>query len=398
MLSKHNRKRRRTNHFVVAPMRAYPGHARLVTCCAIDRAGVRMASGSRDCSVRLYDFQGTGTNGLAFRTLMPQRGHAVVGLSYSPTGAQCLAATGSAKSCIFDRNGRVVLVCVKGDPYRMDMGQTRGHVSALTGCEWSPRDKAAILTCSTDGSARIWDVEKGEISALENELVCSRVLKARSVRGGQCGRPAGGLSACAFSRCGNRVCCAAQDGTLQLWALRKKTTQGPDVVLRRPTISDGGMQGATGICWSNDGRLLASRGGGSASLNGDGGVFLWDTRKLKAPVKAFRGLPNYASNTSVCFCSDAGILCTCTSGMEAMHSGNSHAAAAMPGKVVFLETKTANSSPLLILGLRKEQNNTYGVCVNWHPLLQHVFFTASDGCTRAISWLFISECCQRVRR
>lgn len=381
-------------------MKAYQGQ-RLVTCCDVDRAGARMATGSRDSSVRLYDFHGMDASGIAFRAFQPQQGHAVVGLSYSPTGAQCVAATGSSKGCVFDRNGRGVLVCVKGDPYRADMGQTRGHVSALTGCGWSPREKAKILTCSTDGSARIWDVEKGEISRLEKELVCSQVLKARSLRGGRGGRPAGGLSACAFSPCGTRVCGAAQDGTLQLWALRKASARGPDVVVRSPAAQEHNMpgvsaslRGATGVCWSGDGRWIASRGVGSAARSGGGCVLLWDTRKLKIPVKSFAGLANNISGTSVCFCTGAGVMATCTSGAACGPKVAGTAAETVaPGKVVFLDTKTANTAPLLILGLRSShQANTCGVSVKWHPVLRQLFFTASDGCTRAISWSFVLHC------
>ncbi len=48
---------------------------------------------------------------------------------------------------------------MKGDPYIRDMRHTKGHVGALTGCQWHPQDKKTFLTTSVDGTVRIWNTD-----------------------------------------------------------------------------------------------------------------------------------------------------------------------------------------------------------------------------------------------
>lgn len=50
-----------------------------------------------------------------------------------------------------DRDGTEILECVKGDQYIVDMARTKGHVAALTGGMFNPKQKNTFLTCSDDG-------------------------------------------------------------------------------------------------------------------------------------------------------------------------------------------------------------------------------------------------------
>lgn len=38
------------------------------------------------------------------------------------------------------------------------MASTKGHVTRVTGGDWHPTKKNEMLTCSVDGSVRIWDL------------------------------------------------------------------------------------------------------------------------------------------------------------------------------------------------------------------------------------------------
>lgn len=47
---------------------------------------------------------------------------------------------------------------VKGDPYITDMANTKGHTALVTGGQWHPTEKNIMMTCSYDGTMRIWDL------------------------------------------------------------------------------------------------------------------------------------------------------------------------------------------------------------------------------------------------
>ncbi len=57
-----------------------------MTALAVDRAGARVLSGSRDYSLRMFDFNGMNSTMRAFRTLQPADGHPINAVSWSPTG------------------------------------------------------------------------------------------------------------------------------------------------------------------------------------------------------------------------------------------------------------------------------------------------------------------------
>ncbi|KAL4721633.1 hypothetical protein ACJJTC_014708 [Scirpophaga incertulas] len=93
---------------------------------------------------------------LAFRNMTPCQNHPIKALQYSSTGDAILVVSGSAQAKVLDRDGFEILECVKGDQYIADMARTKGHTASLnTGC-WHPHIREEFLTCSRDGSIRIW--------------------------------------------------------------------------------------------------------------------------------------------------------------------------------------------------------------------------------------------------
>jgi WD40 repeat protein len=77
------------------------GHYKLVSAIDIDRAGARVLTGGMDYNVHLYDFNGMKADGKPFRELMPQDGHPVNAVSFSPSGDAFICITGEprAKVC-----------------------------------------------------------------------------------------------------------------------------------------------------------------------------------------------------------------------------------------------------------------------------------------------------------
>jgi len=52
----------------------------------IDHSGSRLLSGSRDNSVRIFDFNGMKSTMRSFRKFDPSEGHPMLAVSWSPTG------------------------------------------------------------------------------------------------------------------------------------------------------------------------------------------------------------------------------------------------------------------------------------------------------------------------
>lgn len=92
-----------------------------VTALCIDPPGVRLASGSVDYEVRLWDFAGMDQTLQSFRTLNPCGNHPIKCVKYSPTGDRLLVISGMSQAKVLDRDGHELWECVKGDQYISDM-------------------------------------------------------------------------------------------------------------------------------------------------------------------------------------------------------------------------------------------------------------------------------------
>jgi len=92
-----------------------------VSALCIDPPGVRLASGSVDYDVRLWDFAGMDQTLQSFRTLTPCGNHPIKFLKYSPTGDRLLVISGMSQAKVLDRDGHELWECVKGDQYISDM-------------------------------------------------------------------------------------------------------------------------------------------------------------------------------------------------------------------------------------------------------------------------------------
>lgn len=92
-----------------------------VSALCIDPPGVRLATGSVDYEVRLWDFAGMDQTLQSFRTLTPCGNHPIKFLKYSPTGDRLLVISGMSQAKVLDRDGHELWECVKGDQYISDM-------------------------------------------------------------------------------------------------------------------------------------------------------------------------------------------------------------------------------------------------------------------------------------
>lgn len=174
-----------------ALVRTLEGHTDEVFCCAISPNGARVASGSADCTIKVWEI----ASGQLERTLI---GHAkapffpIRAIAFSPAGTLLVSggdlemivwdvASGvtrsrfdtpnGVKDCVFSHDGSSV-ISVSGDglnEWDLDTGRTRRTLPEAHGetCCISP-DGAHVLVSGLAGPLDVWDLSRGERVALYN--------------------------------------------------------------------------------------------------------------------------------------------------------------------------------------------------------------------------------------
>jgi WD repeat-containing protein 70 len=157
--------------------------------------------------VKLWDFNGMDTSFSPFRTLNPWEGYHISEVCFSNRGDTFIVTSGASHPKLFDRDGSELAEFCSGDMYIRDLKKTRGHVGPLTGCHWHPRDREIFMTCSSDGTMRVWNVEDRRTQ--KHVIVPKRTSTASR------------LDACIntakFSSDGALIAGCRQDGSISWW-------------------------------------------------------------------------------------------------------------------------------------------------------------------------------------
>ncbi|RDD44206.1 WD repeat-containing protein 70 [Trichoplax sp. H2] len=260
-----------------------------VSAVAIDRGGGRIATGGVDYDVKLWDFGGMAAALQSFRTVTPCESHQIKSLQFSSTGDKILVASGSAQAKVLDRDGMEIMECVKGDQYLSDMASTKGHVAMLHRACWDPFTNEEFMTCSDDGTLRLWDVN--------NSKKHKTIIKTK----GSDGRRTIPTT-CTYSKGRRLVAGGCQDGSLQLWDPKKPLVR-PAVLIKGAHANGSDI---SSISFRASGQVLASRAC-------DDTLKVWDVRSTKKPLFVANDLVNLYSMTSCLFSPDETFLATGTS-------------------------------------------------------------------------------------
>ncbi|GMF34762.1 unnamed protein product [Phytophthora lilii] len=331
-------------------------HSKALACIAVDTPGARVATGSMDYHVKLWDFAGMARHVRPFRDIEVDEGHPLVAVSYSPSGDRLLAVTGSCQPKVLTREGVEELQFAKGDMYVVDMANTNGHTHATTSGQWHPTVRDQMITSSLDGTVRLWSLGGKQTF---DKLINKSVFKFKDRRGRRCG-----VTTCRFNSDGTLVAGATMDGQIQCIDPRKAYA-GAALTFRDAHADGGGDVGVSSIRFSPDGRCMASRS------CADDTVKIWDLRKTKQSVKEFRGIE--------------GVFGTCNLAFN--HNGTAIAAGTcvrkgkgLRGQVLFLDVHTPGlMEPIARIDMKEDES---AVCVEWHHGINQVFVGSSTGACR----------------
>ncbi|GBP49765.1 Gastrulation defective protein 1 homolog [Eumeta japonica] len=310
-----------------------------VAAVAVDPSGARLATGSIDYDVSFWDFAGMDSSMRSFRTLQPCENYPIRALQYSQTGDTILVVSGSSQAKVLDRDGFEILECVKGDQYITDMARTKGHTAALNSGCWHPNIREEFMTCSQDGTLRLW--------LTENPKQHKSVIKPRQ-QGGLKTNP----TICVFSRDGNTVACGCYDGSIQMWDHRK------NFVNTTAILRDAHQKQSEISClaYSYLGLYLASRGN-------DNTLKLWDLRSFKKPLHVFPDLFSRYEQTDCAFSPDDALVFT----GESLQKGQD------VGRLLFYNVKTFEKVTHL------DVTDSHIIKALWHAKLNQIFVGCGNG-------------------
>lgn len=317
------------------------GHSKSITALSLDYNGIRIASGSNDYKVRLWDFEGMNKNMNSFRILEPINGHPIRNLSFNGSSNEILVIASNAQPKIINRDGKELLECIKGDMYIKDMNQTRGHVSMVyDGC-FHPLEKHLFGSCSFDGTIRIWDRNMKLIN-IEQQLTHKLLMKCKDVKGLKTG-----VTGMAFSSDGNLVLGSCLDGTIQGFTSKNHYTR-PDFIIQNAHNAE---TETSKMMFYEDNQKFCIR-----SL--DHTMKIWDIRHTKKPLNVWYNLMNYAPGSKFCFSPDQKYILTGTSIRKNSEEQST---------LLFYDSVTFEKVAEINMGSSSITD------IKWHPILNQLF-------------------------
>ena len=243
-------------------LRTLSGHADAVGSVRISPNGHILASGSSDGTVKLWE-------------ILPSRARASLPVPADMTvHSVCFSPDGRTLASGGDRPEN------QPEPIRLwDVATGRtvaildGHKGIVSAVAFSP-DGHSLASASHDGTVKLWDLPTGSKAPAKlgrNPYSCRATFPAH---GGTA------INWVSFSPDGRTLATAGGDGAVQLWEVAAGSTGGagvPPVSLRSLATLEGHSQRVPAVCFSPDGSMLAS-------CSMDGTIVLWDVPSRKTPA------------------------------------------------------------------------------------------------------------------
>lgn len=165
----------------LAPPFVIEGHDSAVLAVAYSKAGPRIATGSADRTVRIYD-----ADNYAFQRSLKDFKDFVSALAFSPDGRSLAVGALDGVIRIYSAQGKLER-------------EMRGHKGRIEAFAYSP-DGRVLASAGNDSTVRLWDIADG-----------------RTMR--TLGGYAGGSKAVAFAPDGKRIASAGGDGIIRIWSV-----------------------------------------------------------------------------------------------------------------------------------------------------------------------------------
>ncbi|KAK8808406.1 hypothetical protein WA158_008307 [Blastocystis sp. Blastoise] len=325
---------------------SFPNVKRGINCMSLDPSGARMATGTVDGYLRLYDFNGMYRDHKPFRESILVQNQSVVSIDYNKTGELFFCATSDSKPAFYDRELRKVSQCVKGDPYLFDASKTCGHQNNVRDVKFNPVELEKAVSCSVDCSVRFWDVYGPKNF---DEIKSINIIRTKNKRGLK--TPA---STCCFTDDGKSLAIGTLDGSIQIFDQRATYSRPNRVVF------DAHMGDITSLQYSIGNRLLVSRGK-------DDCVRVWDSRKLTKPLHIYTNIYTIHDVANTSFGPSQGIFVTGT-----IIPPKSQEKA----KLLFFDVNNNTNEPIYTKEI-SETNSIIGV--RWSSPLNQIFVGMTDG-------------------
>ena len=324
-------------------------HTKSVCALGIDRSGARVASGSTDYDVKLWDFGGMASNLRPFKTFEPAENYPVIQLAFAPQSKNLLCLNAAPQPRVYDYDGNELAVYKKGDVFMRDMRHTTGHISDITCGMWHPLDDTHFMTGGSDSTIRLWDVNH---KASQKTVI---VLRSKN-RGTKTQ-----VSAATYTPDARAIVATGQDGAMYMWATNGNYARPSAIVQGAHTAS----QSATSLAASSDGYTLASRGA-------DDTLKLWDLRQLRLPLAVKQELPNGSDHTDVLFSPDGRQVMT---GLASVPGGSMRTSDPLSqwGQLAVFASDTLHQQLVYPVA----QSSV--IRLAWHARLEQVFASTRDG-------------------
>eukprot|EP00795_Rhopilema_esculentum_P006823 gene6823-12416_t len=303
---------------------------KMISAMTLDPSGSRLVTAGYDYEMKFWDFNTMDVHLKPFRSLTPMESHGIRTIRYSAAGDM-------AK--VLDRDGHQIYECKKGDQYIVDMTNTKGHVAMLNAGCWDPKSPGEFITCSDDGTVRLWDVNDVRRN---KKVVKTKNKQARKT----------GATFCTFSNDGKIIVAACQDGSIQAWDTRKPFVH--TTFCNREAHANGTSTSCLTFAYDNN--EFASRGG-------DDTLKTWDLRNFKKPVNIVKNLVSFYDVSKCTYSPDDRMVIAGTSVKK--NQGD--------GKLVIFDRTN--------LGILREISvgNASAVSCLWHPKLNQIFAGCSNG-------------------